>query len=325
MNDKEKIIIDPEFSSLIPPLTDEEYAGLERSIKKEGCRDALVVWDHDGQNILIDGHNRYRICQKCGAEFRTVKKEFEDRLDVKMWMTQNQLSRRNLPSPVRIELAMMHDDFFKEKAQNNLRLGRGNKVQEKPTQMFGEASENKTDEPWESQSPKRKQDERHKRETNSRIAELAGVSRETVAKYREVREKATPEVKEQLRKGEKTINKAWQEIKVSEMPEPKKPRDVVSEAKISHKSFSESKDDSVINIAEKKEDKSNLAILYADIVSKIVKANERLSSVLSDEGIFNISLKDAKKYLDGKTFDTLTGAINDIEMKISRIKREIEQ
>lgn len=37
-----EIRIDPEFKALIPPLTVEEYAGLEESIVREGCRDALV-------------------------------------------------------------------------------------------------------------------------------------------------------------------------------------------------------------------------------------------------------------------------------------------
>ena len=46
--------IDKEFADLIPPLTEEEYKGLETSILNEGCRDALVVWN----DTLVDGHNR---------------------------------------------------------------------------------------------------------------------------------------------------------------------------------------------------------------------------------------------------------------------------
>ena len=45
------MIIDNEFKGLIPPLTDEEYKGLEESILSEGCRDALVLWGE----ILVDG------------------------------------------------------------------------------------------------------------------------------------------------------------------------------------------------------------------------------------------------------------------------------
>ena len=38
------MVIDEEFKQLIPPLTEEEYKGLEASIISEGCRDALIVW-----------------------------------------------------------------------------------------------------------------------------------------------------------------------------------------------------------------------------------------------------------------------------------------
>ena len=58
--------IDPEFKSLIPPLTPDERAGLEASILTEGCRDALIVWG----DILIDGHNRYEICTKHNIPYK---------------------------------------------------------------------------------------------------------------------------------------------------------------------------------------------------------------------------------------------------------------
>jgi hypothetical protein len=50
-----EISIDREFRSLIPPLRPEEHAGLEASLKAEGCRDALVVW-RNGKDVLLDGH-----------------------------------------------------------------------------------------------------------------------------------------------------------------------------------------------------------------------------------------------------------------------------
>ena len=69
------MIIDNEFRSLIPPLTDEEYEGLKASILAEGCRDALVLWG----DTLIDGHNRYQICTEYGIPFKTVQHDFADR------------------------------------------------------------------------------------------------------------------------------------------------------------------------------------------------------------------------------------------------------
>lgn len=101
--------IDEEFSSLIPPLSDEEYRGLEESILNEGCRDALIVWD----DILIDGHNRYRICTEYNVPYETRQMEFESRDDVLLWIMRNQLSRRNLNDFQRIELVRKCEEAVK--------------------------------------------------------------------------------------------------------------------------------------------------------------------------------------------------------------------
>jgi len=90
MNDIIKI--DPEFKSLIPPLSSEEYAQLEANIIKEGCRDPLVLW----KGTLIDGHNRNEICTRHGIDFETTEKDFASREEVEDWMDANQLGRRNL-------------------------------------------------------------------------------------------------------------------------------------------------------------------------------------------------------------------------------------
>ena len=93
----EKLIINSELKKWITPLTAEEYAGLEKSIRTEGCRDAIVTWFDPGVGLtIIDGHNRFEICQKHGILFDTVVKEFDNIEDVKDWIDFNQLSRRNL-------------------------------------------------------------------------------------------------------------------------------------------------------------------------------------------------------------------------------------
>jgi len=86
------IQIDPEFKSLIPPLSTEELEQLEANIIKDGCRDPLVLWGE----ILIDGHNRHEICTRNSIPFKTVDKNFENRDDAMDWMDANQLGRRNI-------------------------------------------------------------------------------------------------------------------------------------------------------------------------------------------------------------------------------------
>ncbi len=53
----EKLIINDELKNLLPPLSEEEAAGLEASILQYGCLTPLVTLN----NILVDGHYRYRI------------------------------------------------------------------------------------------------------------------------------------------------------------------------------------------------------------------------------------------------------------------------
>ena len=95
---QDEITILPELDNLIPPLSDEELSNLEASIKEEGCRDPLIIWVNNGDHVLVDGHNRYRICKNHNIPFKVKRKEFADILDVKNWMLGNQMSRRNLSS-----------------------------------------------------------------------------------------------------------------------------------------------------------------------------------------------------------------------------------
>lgn len=89
-------IIDPEVSSLLPPLTKEERDGLEKQILDDGHVDAGVVGVVEGQRILADGNNRLDICRAHGIAFPTRKKAFKSRADLIQWVIANQFGRRNL-------------------------------------------------------------------------------------------------------------------------------------------------------------------------------------------------------------------------------------
>ena len=112
------ITINPILKNLIRPLTDEEYAGLETSILRDGIREPLAVWDNGGKTILLDGHNRKRICDKHGLDYKTraIKKvtvsgEERDLDSVEMaelWVLDNQLGRRNITQEERLALALQY-------------------------------------------------------------------------------------------------------------------------------------------------------------------------------------------------------------------------
>ncbi len=115
------IHVDEEFKALIPPLSREEYKQLEENCVKEGIRDPLVVWKLPGNEILIDGHNRWEISAKhAGIRFNVVYREFENREAVKEWIIKNQLGRRNIPPYVRAELALKLKPVIAEKAKERM-------------------------------------------------------------------------------------------------------------------------------------------------------------------------------------------------------------
>ena len=83
---KFEFIIDSEFQSQIPALTDEEFQQLEENILSEGeVLSPLIVWG----NILVDGHNRYKILQQhpeIPYTTRSISCTCETREDVLAWM-----------------------------------------------------------------------------------------------------------------------------------------------------------------------------------------------------------------------------------------------
>jgi hypothetical protein len=86
--------IEEEFADLIPPSSQDELAHLETSLKVEGCRDPLVVWAR--HNILLDGHNRYRLCSQYHIPFRVQSVALADHKAARAWVIANQMTHRNL-------------------------------------------------------------------------------------------------------------------------------------------------------------------------------------------------------------------------------------
>ena len=218
------IKINKEFKNLIPELSKEEYNLLEKSILSEGCRDSLILWG----DILIDGHNRYEICQRNNVEFSTKEISFTDRDEVKIWIIKNQFGRRNLDTLSRIELALLLKSFIKEKAKENLSLSGGDK-KSKEYKSGCLKSDNPIDdldmflssEEHNQFCLENTHDLTVKKEiipvdTNKELAGLAGVSRDTFIKGEKVLKEANPEVIQAIKEKRQSINKVYTELKQEE-------------------------------------------------------------------------------------------------------------
>jgi hypothetical protein len=191
------LIINEEFARLIPPLSSDELHNLEQCLLNEGCRNALVVWN----NTIIDGHHRYAICTKHGISFNIIEKtELETELDVKLWMINNQFSRRNLPTETRLALAYRFKELEAQKAKE--RQGARNDLVESDTNIAQLVGRSKTFE-YESRG----------RGTLGEIAKKAGVSHTTAEQYDAIQRKGTEEQKNEVAEGRSSIKKIYTEIK----------------------------------------------------------------------------------------------------------------
>lgn len=115
----ENLKIHPELESLFPPLSDEEYAGLEKDIVENGLRNPIVTWNR----YIVDGHHRYKICQKHGLEYQTRPITFKSLDDVKLWAFNEQVNRRNLSPFVKARLALRMRPIIEAAAKRNMRVG----------------------------------------------------------------------------------------------------------------------------------------------------------------------------------------------------------
>jgi DNA modification methylase len=176
------ITINPEFEKLIPPLSEEEFKQLESNILKEGIRDALVIWN----NVLIDGHNRYRIANENGLEFSVVETSFDSNSEAEEWIILNQFGRRNLPAYVRGVLALKLKSIYSDRAKSN----QGARTDILPILA-------------ESIKPIN---------TREEISKKADVSHGTMSKIEKIEELATPEQKKKLINQEESINSIYKEI-----------------------------------------------------------------------------------------------------------------
>jgi len=197
------IKVDTEFKNLLPPLTEEQKAELEKDIIKNGCLTPLVVW----KNILVDGHHRYDICTKNNIPFDLTQVEFKDKLEAMEWAWSNQKNRRNLNKYELAQIALKFKPVIEGKAKENQKLseGRGQKGLTKSSNLKQNSILMKSSK---MNNEEIEEDIKHVN-TRKEIAEIAGVSEDTIHKVEVIEEKAPEDIKKQVKLGDLTINNAY--------------------------------------------------------------------------------------------------------------------
>ena len=92
-SDQRTPVVLPEMEQLLPPLSVEQFSALERDVLENGCYAPIIV---NESMEIVDGHNRFRICEKHGLPFKMMVFSFADLLEAKQWAVETQRNRRNL-------------------------------------------------------------------------------------------------------------------------------------------------------------------------------------------------------------------------------------
>jgi len=176
------ITVNEELLAYIDPLTPDEHASLEHSLLTEGCRDALVLWGE----VLVDGHNRYGICQKHGIVFNTLQNSsFKSMDDVHLWMIDQHLGRRSVSDFQRGVLALRKKDIL------NMRRPATRDEAAMPTEdapVLPQASESLT--------------------SRDALAKAARISSNTITQIEKIQKSAAPELVAAIKSGTISINAA---------------------------------------------------------------------------------------------------------------------
>ena len=255
-----EIRIDEEFEHLIPQLTEDEYKHLKDSIVADGCRDALVVWN----DVLIDGHNRYKICNEHDIQFQTVEKNFTSRDDAKIWILKNQLGRRNLNDFQRIEIVRKCEDAIKTQAEQRMLAGKADPMEKLPQGA-----------------------------SRDELGKMAGTSGKTYEHATKVMDNAPKAVIEAVRNNELSIDGAYGVTKMTEdeqneiaerIKDGEKPKTVVSDVKKRNKQQAEE------NAIKNETHESPAHSQSGDKLDEVAKNSDNHSVIYSDLSRYSTSL-----------------------------------
>lgn len=188
----------PEMAELLPPLTGEQLAALEADILKNGCYSPVIV---NEDMVVIDGHNRQRLCEQHGLPYQMAVFSFEDMLEAKQWALDTQKGRRNLDKWELGKIALRLKPDIEARARANQSAAGGDKFGEKPLSATLPEAVSSVD-------------------TRRELADTVGLGERTMGKVMQIDEHAPTAVKEALDSGDLSIHQGYNITRqVRELPE----------------------------------------------------------------------------------------------------------
>lgn len=164
------------FDTLFP-IAGETLSAIRQDMESNGFDPVfpIVVWEEEG--IVVDGHTRFTAARKLGLEqVPVVMKSFENEDDALLYSFHIQRNRRNMSDEDILKCLALLDNIHGQ------------------------------DDSGEDDTPK------SRKAVNEERAKELGISPGKVDKARKVLEHGDPDMREQVQSGEKSINKAFNEI-----------------------------------------------------------------------------------------------------------------
>ena len=177
----------PELENLLPPLTGEQLAALEKDILQNGCYAPIIV---NEDLVIVDGHNRHQICERHHLPYKMAVFAFDDLLEAKQWALETQKGRRNLDKWELGKIALKLRPEIEAKAKANQSAAGGDKYSGKPLSATLPNPIDPVD-------------------TRKELAASVGLGERTMGKVMQIDEHAPAAVKEALDKGELSVNQGY--------------------------------------------------------------------------------------------------------------------
>ncbi len=178
---------------LLPPLSVEQFSSLESDILGNGCYAPIIV---NEAMIVIDGHNRFRICEKHDLPYKMLVFSFADLLEAKQWALDTQKGRRNLDKWELGKIALKLKPEIEARARANMAAGGGDHKSESaksglmisPNPIFPV-------------------------NTRKEAAQAVGIGEQTMGRITQLAETAPQALKDALDRKDVSINQGWKILK----------------------------------------------------------------------------------------------------------------
>ena len=197
-NSKERMpTVLSEMAELLPPLSGEQLAALEADLLENGCYAPVIV---NEDMVIVDGHNRQKLCQQHGIPYEMAVFSFVDLLEAKQWALDTQKGRRNLDKWELGKIALKLKPDIEARAKANMSAG---------GQAYRPSEEGSATLP--NLPPI---------DTRKELADAVGLGERTMGKVMQIGEHAPPAVKEALDSGDLSINQGYNiTCQVRDLPE----------------------------------------------------------------------------------------------------------